>query len=440
MTLIGKKEYRISVFIFLLISLLFRLCFVFTYNMPVDGDQITYDKLALSLLKDRAFNNKSGQPTAYVTPLYPIFLSIVYFFFGHSYLWVKIIQSLLGLFVCLIIYFIAKETFGEGVALVTLFFISIHHFFIIHGVLLLSENLFILWVALSILFLIKFCKRYSYFYGCLFGLFSSLAVLTRSAYFLFPFMTIMILFSAPKLVNIPYKKLFKTCLVIILSFILPISIWTIRNYFIFKSFIPLGTEAGVVLYAAYNPPKGKILDSAARDETTAKAANKPELEYGRFLLKEAILSVKREPAKIYKYIPLRLMYFFSLFDWLSFKIPGTYNFSSAFILLLSFLGIILLIMNKHKYSTLAFVLLFPLIYFILVTIAIMGVPRTRLPVEPYFIIFAAFFVNFIYNHSRYKIRVIAVICIYYLFNYFLYLNSLNTKALVRAIFQRLGIW
>lgn len=429
---------NVILILLLILSLSLRLYFVFVNkNIIVECDQRTYDDLALSLLNEHQYA-VNGKTTAYVTPLYPIFLSIIYFFFGHSYFVVRIIQTFLGFLVCLITYFIAKEIFNKSVALVVLFLMAIHNFFIVFTRLLMSENLFIFLVALSILFLVKFSKKPTYFSASLFGLFSSLATLTRSAHFLFIFMVIVFLSLRPNIVNAVYKKLLRFFVLMLLCFIIPVSIWTIRNYLVFKRFIPLGTEAGIILYAAYNPPQGKILDSSVRDDVTAAASKLPEFEYGQSLLKHAFLSIKKDPKKIYKYIPLKLMYFFSIFDWVVFGDSGVYNFSFAFILPLAFLGIILLF--RKKYPDIKLILLFPLIYYLFITITIWGVPRTRFPIEPYLIIFTALFISHIYSRIRIKGLFVGILSFWYFFNYYLYLNSSQAKEIFKLFFQKIGLW
>lgn len=434
------KERAILIIIFV-ISFLLRLYYAVHYDESIflgSNDQLGYVEFAKSLLYHHAFNSADGRPSAYITPLYPLFLSVIYFFFGVNHLYARIVQALLGSLVCLIIYFIAKEVFSRSVARLAFFFMSIHYFFISYGGHLLSENLFIFLVSLSILFLIKFCKKPTHLYAVLFGLFSSLATLTRSVYFFFPFIVITMLFLRLNFINLPYKKLIKFSLIIVLCLIFPVSIWTVRNYLVFKSFVPLGTEAGIVLYSSYNPPKEKVFDSSPEDEVTLSHPELSEVETCQFLLKQTLVSIKKEPSKIYKYIPLKLMYFFSVFEWVAFKVSGAYNFSTGFILPLSFLGIIL--MFKKKYPQINFILLLPVIYFVLITIVIMGVPRTRLPVEPYLIILASFFVHHIYSQSHSKIRIVSIVSIWHLFNYLLYLNSLNVKIIARSIVEKIGLW
>ena len=433
----ARKEHVMLIGMFL-ISFLIRIYFVLFLRKIPDADELNYDVYAISLLERHQFGT-DGVSGAYITPFYPMFLAGIYFLFGHNYLVVQIVQALLGALVCLMVYFISKEVFDKSVATLAFFLMGIHYYFIRYGIFILSENLFIVFVALSTLLLIRFCKSPSYGYGALFGLVCSIATLTRSAYAFFVFMAIMVLvLKKSDFLNIAYKKLIKILAVIVLCFVLPVSVWTLRNYFVFKSFVPLGTEAGVVLYAAYNPPEGKILDSAVHDDITWEASQKPELEYCRFLIKHTFLSIKKDPTKLYKYIPLKLMYFFSPFDWVAFEGNGVYNFASAFILPLSFLGIILSL--RKKISGLKFIVLLPVIYFLLITIAVMGVPRTRLPVEPCFIIFAAFFMHYVYMKSRFKLITVFSFAAFYFINYILYLNTHAVKAISKMFCQNLGLW
>lgn len=419
-------------------ALTIRLYFVFADVSPLENDEKTYDKIAMSILNRHEFAIEQGQPTAYITPLYPVFLSLVYRVSGHSYLSVKVFQALLGALLCLIVYRIAKETFGQRVALLASALTAMHYYFIRYGLSIFSENLFIIFVGLSLMYLVRFLKAPNYTKACLFGLFSSLATLTRSAFFLFPFFVIAVICLMRGYMAINYQRVMKFSIAMLFCFLLPISMWTARNYFVFKKIIPLGTETGVVLYAAYNPPEGKILDKAVHDDKTWQASQLPEYEYGQFLIRETIASIKNDPSKLYRYIPLKLMYFFSVFDWAAFKTAGAYNFSTAFILPLAFLGVFLALKKRTPWVGLT--VLLPLVYFLFITMAIMGVPRTRLPVEPCMIIFAAFFIYNIYTRSNHKIIVAAAITGWYFINYLMYLNSAQVKIAARGIFQGMGLW
>ena len=420
-----------------------RLYFSFITKKEVAGDQHTYDVIAMFILKYRSFMIAEGTPTAYITPLYPLFMAGVYACFGHSYLWIRIIQAIIGTFSCLLVYLIAREVFDRRVAVLSLLLASVHYFFISYGTMLNSETLFMFFLALSMLFLLKLCKSGSFVCAALFGLFSSLTVLTRSAQFLFIFPAAAILLLLPKITGILYKKIFKLLIVAMACFIIPISAWTLRNYLVFKSFIPLGTEAGIVLYSAYNPVNGKILDMWTRDAVVANVAAMSEAEGSRYLIKATVECIKKDPSRIYKYIPLRLMYFFSVFDWLAFDkdgkdMQGAYNFSTAFILPLFFLGACTAWFKKRSLPVL--IVLLPIAYYIFITMAVMGIPRTRLPVEPYMIIFAAFFMLYVYDLTRFKFLSAGFFAFWYFLNYLLFLNSSAVKIAARDFLIKIRLW
>lgn len=427
----------------LVLALSIRLFFVFTTSKPISGDQYTYDVMAQFLLKHHSLMILEGKPTAYVTPLYPIFMAGVYACFGHSYLWLRIIQALMGAFLCFMIYLIAKEAFDKRIALLALLLTAIHHFFISFGLLFYSENLFMVFLAVSILFLIKFYKSGSYTHAALFGLFSSLAVLTRSAHFLFIFFAAGALLLFPKSPGISYRKLLRSLGLAMLCFVILLSFWIARNYLVFKAFIPLGTEAGPVMYAAYHPYKGKILDKCVQDPVTTGYTPASEYDACRYLLKETRKSIQKDPSKLYKYIPLKVMYFFSVFDWLAFikdgvEIQGAYNFSSAFIIPLFLLGAVVILFKRRGFTDL--ILLAPMAYYVLISALVMGIPRTRLPVEPYMIIFAAFFMVYLYDKMRSKFLCAGIFTSWYLLNYLISLNSGAAKNAARSFAALIGLW
>src|SRR3989339_426475 len=86
-------------------------------NNPVFSDQGQYDDLAINLLEGRGFSTtwELRNWIAFRPPIYPVFLSIIYSFFGHNYLSVKIIQFLLSIFSVLLVYLIAEKIFNKAV-------------------------------------------------------------------------------------------------------------------------------------------------------------------------------------------------------------------------------------------------------------------------------------------------------------------------------------
>lgn len=80
-----KNEYLFLIVLFLLASFL-RILYAFYLkgDIPV-SDAAGYDVLGLNIWKYGEYAFQPGIPTAHRTPIYPLFLSGVYFLFGHSY-------------------------------------------------------------------------------------------------------------------------------------------------------------------------------------------------------------------------------------------------------------------------------------------------------------------------------------------------------------------
>ncbi|MBN1913114.1 MAG: glycosyltransferase family 39 protein, partial [Candidatus Omnitrophica bacterium] len=125
------------------------------------ADAQEYDELALNLLAGKGFINfNTGKPTAWRVPLYPIFLASIYSVFGHNYTAVRIVQCLLGAFLCVLIYLIAKEIFSSRVALIASLTLCFYKPYILYSYFggpgfLFSENLFTFLLAVFVYFITR---------------------------------------------------------------------------------------------------------------------------------------------------------------------------------------------------------------------------------------------------------------------------------------------
>lgn len=92
---------------------------------------------------------------AYHPPAYPAFIALIYKIFGESYLYVYIIQSILGTIITLLIYLIARNIFSQRVArisvIASLFYLPLS----LYSGILMSEIVFIFFLLLGIYLFIK---------------------------------------------------------------------------------------------------------------------------------------------------------------------------------------------------------------------------------------------------------------------------------------------
>ncbi|MCK4463288.1 MAG: hypothetical protein KAU58_03150, partial [Candidatus Omnitrophica bacterium] len=269
----------------------------------------------------------------------------------------------------------------------------------------------------------------------------ALATLTRSILFLFPFLLV----GLDLVFNLrifgerfEFRKL-KKMIVFIIIFLLPISCWTYRNYKVFNSFVPLATEAGHAFYFSYHPKDGKIFGVANPDETSKEILKNPsEVEQNKLFMQAAIESIKKDPIQALKYIGLKNMYFWSIFDWEILGLEGIYNFSTAFIIPFFFFGACWLLFLKDKRPFIF--LLLPIIYIYVMSIIFMGLPRNRYTIEQFMIIIASFCMMRLFEIFKQKgIYVSSVLC-WLGFNVYLFINFSATKEWFKLFFERINLW
>jgi 4-amino-4-deoxy-L-arabinose transferase-like glycosyltransferase len=216
-------------------------------NVSPDFNQC-YDPYAQSLLLGKGFADREGKPTAFVAPLYSVFLALIYSIWGRSLDIIRLSQIILDIFSCLLIFNIAGEMFNKRVAIFASLFYSIYPLLVYQTGLVLSETLFIFFlVSFSYLLLKVFSTSGNKVIAFLCGTILGLAVLTRPIPLLLP-----VIIIPGLLYHYRYKKtlaLSKSIYIMIGMSIVVIP-WIIRNYFIFHKFIPVSS----IIYYFYEDP------------------------------------------------------------------------------------------------------------------------------------------------------------------------------------------
>ena len=105
----------------LFLALVIRIVFVSVLNP--DGyyfsDTRHYDGAAKHLLAGEGFGDSYNR-----APLYPLMMAGIYYMFGTSFLMVRLVEVLLGVLFCYLVYGIAREKYSATVAGLACFFIS----------------------------------------------------------------------------------------------------------------------------------------------------------------------------------------------------------------------------------------------------------------------------------------------------------------------------
>lgn len=393
------------------IASILRIIFIFTvigFATPPDwkmGDPVYYDKIGFNISQGNGFSIIPGKATSWLPPLYPLFLSIIYFIFGHSYSIVRIFQVILGTFNCLIIYLIAKQLFPRQVAGLAFVFSIISPTLIYFTQGLRPECLFTFLLCLYAYYSIKFLCTDNLKYTLAIGITIGLAMLTRGDLFFQP------IFILPWLIIIKrgFKLALKPYILIVLFISLTVIPWLARGYKVHGVFIPIQSSFTKVLLEG-NHPKAK--GDFTRPDWEGLNINPPESmlgweglseeenisQYGKLFLNW----LKNNPLR---YIQLSIQRAFALWNPLiktdapvAKSIMPIYYLYQIILLFFSLLAVIFFRKDWRNLSL--FYILF--LYFTLLASLVLAVSRFRMSLEPFIIILSAAAINELYQKMKLK--------------------------------------
>lgn len=376
------------------IALLLRLVFLITYqdglglqSKIMTADAKIYIGLANNILEGKGYSADGINATAERVPLYSIFLATLFFFSQDNYFLVRIIQSILGALICVIIYLIGKNLFSNKIGIIAAVICAFYYPFIQMSAYLVTETLSIFLILLSLWWLLRLKEYNPAWYFVVGGVLLSVAGLSRSTFFgFYPLLLIILTFTfASKKVGL------KISLFILLGIIITISPWVVRNYLHFHKFIPISTRSGFILYQGNNTnakgssggwwPVGKEYIIPKEVFTMS------EIERNSYLGKKAKKFISDHPKEFF-YLFLKKI----VNMWRPYY-SETSNISKL-VMLLSYIpvivfGIIGILLSYKKWKQSAVLVSF-IIYYMLIHAVLVSTIRYRWPVMPIFFIFAGY--------------------------------------------------
>ncbi|MCX7956842.1 MAG: glycosyltransferase family 39 protein [Endomicrobia bacterium] len=375
------KNKTLKLILIFLLSFTTRIAYLLLSDYPDKAlrlyDAPSWDAVGWNFLQRGSFLEANGLPTAIRPPIYPLFLSKVYFLFGRNYMIVFLLQSLISSFTNTIIFIWFCSFFDLGTSFLAAVFCSIWPPFIVYSGIICSETLF---MFLFIIFLVTFYKAYMknnlglYFIsGALLGLTN----LTRSTLILYPLFLLFFMY----LFRYKIEIILKTLLIFLIS-ILVILPWTIRNYRVFDRFLLVNVSAGELFWSGTYLPWDGICKHN-RDEEFFRMFNlENPVDNERKMFREGIKNIFNNPLG---FIKLSIKKFFRF--W--FKPVGeevlrkrskifTYLLYSVQIFFVIFFWYFLLINLKNKLHLPIIVLV---LYFTIMHNLLSPIPRYRLPLE-----------------------------------------------------------
>lgn len=363
-------------------------------SVPAGGDAIGYDQLAVNLVKYHQYAFEVGKPTAYREPVYPYFLAIIYSIFGLSnYTAVRIVQILISSLACVMIFLLSIDLFDKKIAILAGFIGCFWPHFIYYSTTILRETLFCFLLICSVYFFNRIYQGKVDIKNLIIsGIFAGIISLINSVSLAFIFLSFIYFFI---------KKNVKETLILCLIFFLVYSFWIIRNYKVFRTFIPASTVGGFTLYYG----TAGDYDMLGTDKEEEYWQKDPvmmevkkiddEIESNKFFIKKSLERIKHNPLdfifrffkkliKLYRIVPYRGRYHIVRFH--NEKLVLFANiFSFGIILPFFVLSFFLYIKKIKKYLF----LYLPIVVFSICYSIIWCVIRYRISIEPYIIILSS---------------------------------------------------
>jgi len=232
-------------------------------------------KVAYSIVQGHGFGSplfENTGPTAWQTPVYPYLIAGVFMIFGTyskaSALVLLSLQSLISALTCLPVFFLARKTFGDRVALFSgwawaLFPLAIYW---------QAERIWPTWLAtllLTVLFLmtLHFERPVSFGAWVGYGLLWGFTALTEPI--VLTVLPIMLGWVGIRLLQ-RKERWFLPLAVVSLTFVISVTPWFIRNYEIFHRFIPFRDSMGLEMLLGNNGDTSHWLPASLGSALTRK--------------------------------------------------------------------------------------------------------------------------------------------------------------------------
>lgn len=402
-------------------------------DLPGIYDQISYDALARRVIEGHGFSfaegwwpaTRAGEPTAHWSFLYTLYLAAVYGLFGTQPLIARLIQALLaGVLHSWLAWRIGRRVFGPTTGLLAAGLSAVYIYFFYYAGGLLTETFYIigiLWTLDVALRLADTARRretegdapkFKWWPWLELGLAIGVTVLLRQVFLLFvPFLYLWLWWQRsarqPMLpLSARFSSMFrwpaiKGLLGATLVIVLLIVPWTIRNYRVFGTFVPLNTNAGYAFFWGNHPIYGTrfegILTKASYvDLIPDELRSLNEAELDSALLERGIGFIVADPVRFVLLSLSRTREYFKF--WPSSESGmisnisrvGSFGVSLPFMLYGLWVSATLVKDPKHvgQRSEILLLYLFIVVY-ALVHLVSWALIRYRLPLDAVLLIFAA---------------------------------------------------
>ncbi len=398
-----RKNFKIISVIFLA-ALLLRILYIFTLDNVHIGlwDDEGWE-IAKNLVEGKGYSmsyHVNGL-LSFRPPVFPLFLAGVFAIFGQNILVTRIFLAIANSFICLVIFFLGRRMFNREVGLLAMAISAFYPVFIYWSGYLGPETLAILFLTLSILFLLR-TEENPFFYSILAGISIGLFSMCRSVgYGLIPLYIIWLTIAFKD----KRRALTVSCIILILIALI-VSPWIIRNYRVHRRFVLASTEGGITFYSANNPgvlTKGRG-DFCVPKTSASEISGLSEIEADKYCYKRGLDFVRKYPLTYLRLVFERGVRFWRFYPHIT-GAEDSYKpihiiimlITDPAIILLGLLGLVIFY-KRQKQQAIIFVLVF--VYFTAISMLLKSSIRYRAPIMPCLIVLASYTIYLGYAKTR----------------------------------------
>jgi len=414
----NKKEFYFLLTVFVA-SILLRAIYLWQYNDSPFWGSLTVDaKFHFLWAKSISAGDFFGSEVFFRAPFYPYFLALQNFIFAGNLLPILIVQNIIGLASFLLVYRLARNLFGIQCALITSVLYLLTFDFVFFESELLLDFLLVLFLPLIFLTVFKADRSGKRRYWLISGILLGLSIITRpTTIILIVLIPLFYLGLRSKLFNLKIWGI-NTALMIagVILILLPVAA---RNTSVGDEFTAIPTQGGINFYignnpfangwsAAMPPPLGaywqyadcrqiaeKHVGSTLKPSQVSNYWMKRGLNYWadspnqafRLMMKKVYLLFYSKPISNNRNIP----------DFIDKISIGKIMFVSWWMILP--FGLIGMIRCLRHNLRARLIIIFVIVYSLILVLFFIT-SRFRLPLYPFWIIFAAYGLNWVYEQIR----------------------------------------
>ncbi len=382
-----------------LLALGARLVYILQGNEMPPQDSPDYDEIALNLLRGEGFVARENwfgfEVLSWRPPFYPFFLAFIYKVAGYSHMAVKCAQALVGAGTVVLVYELAGKL-RPPIAPAVGFCAAFYGPLVASANEVMSETVFTFWLLMAAWQLVgSIVRKNGFTVNCLAGGAAiGMAALTRPVALVF-----LPAFVLTAVLRYHHAGLLR-CFWVALALVVVVTPWTWRNYQVHGELVPISTHGGFILARSnatdpdWRRNRGWTIEQTFFEEIPG------EVERDRYWYRQGINFVLSQPDAYLRLAGERFLRF-----W--YFLHPEYNFWFMSVLPFFFAGF------YRYWSNGGFLLLSSVTALSLgvFTFVLYGSTRFRLPLEPFFILFAiAFLHQFLPRSPRTRVVASFVVC------------------------------